>query len=401
MILLPILYIFLILFVANTTYGHIEDNISFLDDYSLALGLLLYILPIFIGVLLFAAMLKPLFAPPTVKKLSIPLSRKKEPALYAFIEKICRAIGSKIPNNIEVDCSVNTSANYRRGLISFLEDDLTLTIGLPVISEMTITEFANLLAHEFGQYTKKTEMRLSYVITSINLWFSRVIYEQDVIDDKLIMLSLKASGFITQIPLYVAKLFIWLARKILTVFMLAGHIISRIFVRQIEFDADHCSVHLVGFESFKSSLNKLHTLNSASVEAFSQLKTQRNPNDNSLPNDFVLLISSIARQLSDKDNLKTKKYSPQEKTTARSVSPSDQERIEHVKNIVSKVMFKSDKPASTLFANFEELTKNASVRLYREILGLQFDKDDLVPTNQFDSSSGQTTGTIEIDSNFF
>ena len=244
-------------------------------------------------------------------------------------------------------------------------------------------------------------MRLSYVITSINLWFTRVVNEQDVIDDKLVTLSLNASGFITQIPLYVAKFFIWLSRKVLTVFMLAGHIISRKFVRQIEFDADHCSVHLAGFESFKSSLDKLHMLDSASMEAFAQLKTQRNPNDNSLPNDFILLISSLARQSSDKDNLKAKKISLQEKKAARASYPSDQERIEQAKNIVSKEMFKSDKPAFTLLTNFEELSKIASVRLYREILGLRFDKDDLVPTNQFNGSSGQTPGKVEIDSNFF
>ena len=82
------------------------------------------------------------------------------------------------PTTIEVDCSIQASVNYRRLLVSFLEDDLTLTIGLPVISEMTITEFANLLASEFGQYTHTREIRLSYVITTVNQWFARVVYEK-------------------------------------------------------------------------------------------------------------------------------------------------------------------------------------------------------------------------------
>ena len=401
MLLLPILYLYFFLFLVNATYGHIEDNISFLSQYPLALGLLLYIVPFIAGILLLAAMLKPLIARPSLRKLPIPLSRKKEPALYAFVGKLCHAIGSKIPNNIEVDCSFNVSANYPRGPISFLEDDLSLTIGLPIISEMTITEFANLLAHELGQYREKTEMRLSYIITSINQWFTRVVYEQDVYDDKLALMSLTASGSLAQIPLYIAKFFVWLSRKILTVFMLAGHAISKNFVRHIKFAADRCSVQFIGFESFKSALNKLHMLANTSVKAFSQLKTQRNPNDNSLPDDFILLISTIIRQLPDKDNLKKKKTSPQEKVEVRTNYPSDHERIEQVKNIVSKDMFQSDKPASTLFANFEELSKTASVRLYREILGLQFDKGDLVPTNQFDLSSGQTPKTIEIDTDFF
>ena len=401
MVLLPILYIFLILFIADTTYGHIEDNITLLDNSSLVLGLLLYIIPMLVGILLVAALVKPLLARPSAKKMFIPISRKKEPALYAFIDKLCSAIGSNTPNNIEVDCSVNVSANYRRGIISFLEEDLTLTIGLPVLSEMTITEFASLLAHEFGQHIQKTEMRVSYIITSINHWFTRVVYEQDVVDDKLTMLTLTSSVFVTQIPLSIAKFFIWLSRKTLTLFMIVGSMISKIFMRNIEFDADHCSVHLTGFDSFKSSLTKLKTLAAASGAAYTQLKTQRNPNDNSLPDDFILLISSLNRQLSEKDYVKKKEKTQQEKAAIRPIYVSDQERVDHAKYIVSKDMFKSDKSASTLFANFEELTKGATVRLYREILELRFDKNDLIPTSQFESSAGPTQEKKEVDSNFF
>lgn len=404
MILLPVLYVILILFIANTTFDHIEDNISLLDSYPLAIGLLLYIIPILFGILLIAAMVKPLFARPSVKKLLIPISRMKEPALYAFVDKVCHAVGSKIPINIEVDCSVSTSANYRQGFVSLLEDNLTLTISLPLVSEITMTEFANFLAHEFGQYTEKTRIRLSYFITHINLWFTRAIYEQDVIDSKLATLLMTASGSITQLPLSIAKFFIWLSRKILTLFLLAGHAISKIIVRQIEFEADDCSIRTAGFESFKSSLTKQDTINDASAEAYAELKKQRGPNDNSLPDDFIFLISSIIRQKSDKDIMKTKKALPQEKVAIYTVYPSNKERIEHAKDIVSivsKEMFQSDQPAFTLFTNFEELTKNASVRLYRETLGLRFEKEDLVPTNKFDISPEQTLGTIEIDSSFF
>jgi hypothetical protein len=185
------------------------------------------------------------------------------------------------------------------------------------------------------------------------------------------------------------------------VFLLTGHSISRIFVRRLEFEADACSVQLAGFESFKSSLMKLDTLASATDEAFAQLKSQRDPNDNSLPDDFILLISSVIRQMSNKDNLKTKKSSPQEKVAQHTVNPSHQERIEQLHTIVSKDTFQSDKLASTLLVNFEELTKNASIRLYRESLGLQFEKNDLVPTSQFNTSPNPTQGTIDIDTSFF
>jgi hypothetical protein len=99
--------------------------------------------------------------------------------------------------------------------------------------------------------------------------------------------------------------------------------------------------------------------------------------------------------------LKPKQNSPQGKTAIRTVYPSDQERIDHVMKIASKDIFQSDKPVSALFTNFEELSKTASMRLYREVLDIRFDKDDLVPTSQFSNSSGQTSKTTDSTSNFF
>ena len=401
MVMLLALYIFLTLVVANATMGHIDDNTFLLDQYPLLLGLLLYIIPFVIGILLFAALLKPLLARSSAKKMSLLVTQKKEPALYAFLEKICHAAGAETPSSIAVDCSVIATAHYRRGIISFLEDDLSMTIGLPLLSEMSLSELASLLLHEVGQYRQKTEIRLSYVISRVNRWFTRVVYERDVIDERLTLIEQTSGGVASQIPLSIAKFFIWLSRKILTVFMLAGFLISKIYVRYIEFEADECSVSLNGYEPLKSALTKMQLLRRASQEAFSRLKTQRDPNDNSLPDDFILLISSMSRQSPDQETEKKKKVITEKQGEIRSVSPTDQERLESVKNIASKNLFQSDKPASSLFTNFEELTKIASLQLYRDVLGLHFSKEDIVPTNQFEGSAIPSHETSGIDSNFF
>jgi len=401
MVLLLFFYFLLIFSTVTALYSHIEDNVSFFDNYSFILGLFLYLVPLIFGLLLFAALLKPLIARPRVKKMSLPLSRKKEPALYAFIEKLCHAIGSKIPNTIEVDCSLTASADYQRGIIGFLEDDLTLTIGLPVISELTLTEFASLLAQKLGQYTQKTELRLSYIMTRIHWWFTRVVEDQDSIDDKLKTQSLSSSGLGTQIPLTILQFFIWLSRKILTVFLFVSSLLSRTFIRRAELDADECSVSLIGFEPFQSSLVKLATLSDASGEAYSQLQTQTNPNDNSLPDDFILLISSIIKRWSEKDAARAKKQPQKDSLSKRRGILSDRERFNQVKHVVSKELIKSDKPASTLFVNFEELTKIATVRLYREVLDIRFKKGDLVPTTQFISGPSPIQETTDPNLNVF
>jgi hypothetical protein len=405
MVLLLFLYVFLILFIASTTFDHIVDNTSLLDGKSLIIGIPLYIIPMFMGILLIVSMLKPLIARPISKRFSVVLSRKKEQTLYAFVDKLCQSIGAKIPSTIEVDCSMNASAGFRRGMIGFLEDELALIIGLPAASELTTTEFTSLLAHEFGHFTKKLGMRLYYIITSIQEWFYRLIFEEDTIDQKLTILSITSSGFVRSFVIPFANLSVWLSRKILTAFMFVGNVISRFYIRLMEFDADRYAARLSGPEAFESSLSKLHLLNIALKEAFSQLKMQKKPEDNSLPNDFVLLVSSIMKQTSVGDTSKAKATALKNLTGIPDKNPTDRERIEKINSIPAKAVPQSDTLASTLFTNFKETAKITSSRLYREVLGLQFTQDSLVPTDDFIGASGQapemTENETEIDTNFF
>jgi Zn-dependent protease with chaperone function len=278
-------------------------------------------------------------------------------------------------------------------------------IGLPAASELTTTEFTSLLAHELGHFTQKLGMRLYYIITSIQGWFYRLIFEEDEIDQKLAILSMTSSGFVRWFVIPAANLSVWLSRKILTAFMLAGNVISEFYIRQMEFDADRYAVRLSGHEAFESSLSKLHLLNMALKEAFSQLKMQKRPADNSLPNDFVLLVSSIMKQSPAGDTSKAKEAGLKNLTGIPDKNPTDRERIEQVKGIPAKAIPQSDALASTLFTSFKDTAKITSSRLYREVLGLQFNQDSLVPTDEFVGTSGpapeMTENITEIENNFF
>jgi hypothetical protein len=173
----------------------------------------------------------------------------------------------------------------------------------------------------------------------------------------------------------------------------------------MEFDADRYAVRLSGPEAFESSLSKLHLLNIALKEAFSQLKMQRKPADNSLPNDFVRLVSTNMKQTPAGNTSKAKEAALKNLTGIPDKNPTDRERIEQVNSIPAKAVPQSDALASTLFTNFKETAKMTSSRLYREVLGLQFSQNSLVPTDEFVGTSGQapemTETQTEIDNNFF
>ena len=94
-----------------------------------------------------------------------------------------------------------------------------------------------MLAHEFGHFTQGAGMRLTYVIRSINFWFARVVYERDEWDARLDDWAERARHPHRRSS-DLARLFVWLTRRILWVLMMVGHVVSGLLLRQMEFDAD-------------------------------------------------------------------------------------------------------------------------------------------------------------------
>ena len=85
---------------------------------------------LFLGVMVFF-MIKPLLARRAPSAKPLALNPGAEPLVFAFVTKLCQTVGAPVPARIDVDCQLNASAGFRRGLFSFLGHDLVLTVGLP------------------------------------------------------------------------------------------------------------------------------------------------------------------------------------------------------------------------------------------------------------------------------
>jgi Zn-dependent protease with chaperone function len=104
------------------------------------------------GVILVAFMLKPLLAKRPPQPVTYTLLREKEPLLFDFIDRICALVRAPVPRRVDVNCEVNASAGFPRGMLSVLGNELVLTIGLPLAAGLNMREFAGVLAHEFGHF---------------------------------------------------------------------------------------------------------------------------------------------------------------------------------------------------------------------------------------------------------
>ena len=278
MVILPLMYVAMVLAVAYGVYAY-ATHFTFLLEATTGsvrlylLKLLLYITPLFVGVVLVFFMIKPLFARRAQHAQPLALDPGINSTLYAFIARICETVGAPMPKRIDLTCDLNAAAGFRRGIWSMFCNDLVLVIGLPLVANLNLREFAGVMAHEFGHFTQGFGMRLSYVIRSINGWFARVVYERDAWDVTLTEWAEDTEDARVMILVNCARLGVWGSRQLLLLLMLIGHGVSCFLLRQMEYDADSYEIKLAGSEAAEATIKRLNILGAALGNSYNDMKT--------------------------------------------------------------------------------------------------------------------------------
>lgn len=374
MVLLPVLYIGLICLVCYGVYYHALHDTAILEGSRgrasvYALGA--YLAPIIVGGNLIFFMLKPLFARSAKPVATRSLTPKSDPLLFAFVQRLCAAVRAPMPKRIDIDNQVNASASFRQGWGSVLAgNDLVLTIGAPLAAGLSVRQLAGVLAHEFGHFSQGTGMRLTFVVRSINFWFSRVVYERDEWDVRLEQTA-KSVDLRIGIFLHLARLMIWLTRRILFVLMWIGHGASCFTLRQMEFDADQYEIWLAGSRAFEATARRLHVLGAASQGAFADLGQfyQEGRLGDNLPKLILANISQMPEEFLQALNTSI----DASKTGFFDTHPADADRIAAARDARSEGVFRLEAPASVLFSDFETLCRNVTIDFYRQIFGKKAD----------------------------
>src|SRR5262245_2141150 len=378
MVLLPAIYIALIALTSWGVLYHLTHNTWILSEKSggSLMRLILYFGPAVAGGILVFFMLKPLFARRAKGGEPLSLDPAKEPLLFAFVRRICQLVHAPMPCRIDVDCQVNASASLRRGLWS---KDLVLTIGLPLAAGLDMRQFAGVLAHEFGHFAQGAGMRLTYVIRNINFWFARVVYERDKWDVGLER-SAKSADVRFGVVLHAARGCVWLTRRILWALMHAGHAISCFMLRQMEYDADSYEAKVAGSDAFESTAARLQVLNVAAQVAFEDVR--QSWVSNRLPEDLPLLIGHKAGSLSSDVHQKLANATAAAKTGWFDTHPCDADRVKAARALNEAGVFRVERPATELFADFAGTTKAATRYHYEKNWQLEFSSQNLVSSEE-------------------
>jgi Zn-dependent protease with chaperone function len=381
MVLLPLAYIGIIALACYGVYLHLAHNHVMLGaarGRGAVFVFLAFLAPLVIAAVIIVFMIKPLFARPAKEGRRRSVTPHSDPLLFEFVERICRLVGAPIPRRIDIDCDINASAGFRRGWLSLITgNDLVLRIGMPLAAGMSLQQFAGILAHEFGHFSQGTGMRLTYIIRSINHWFVRVVYERDSWDE---WLATSADGMDLRIAwvLWLARAGVWITRKILWVLMFLGHVVAGFMLRQMEFDADRYEAHLAGSTTFASTCRRLRQLGVAWQVAQGNLSSYYAEGrlvDN-LPRLMMWNVEhpppAVQKWLARNDD--------EAKSSWLDSHPSDPDRIAAAMSEKAPGAFRSDLPASVLFANFDAAGKNVTWDYYCSVFGRTIDPHSLNPT---------------------
>ena len=378
MLLLPMIYLGVIGLVGYGMYLHAIYDVAVFNGIrgrGAILAVIFYLGVLFAGGVAILFMIKPFFARSADVDRRRSLTRDGEPLLFGFVDRICDAVGAPRPQRIDVDCQVNASASFRRGLWSMvIGGDMVLTIGLSLTAGMTIEQFAGVLAHEFGHFSQGLGMRMSCLIRVISFWFTRVVYDRDKWDQRLVEWT-EQTDIRIGIVLWFARLLVWCSRRVLWVLMITGHAVAGYLLRQMEYDADRYETRLCGSADFEQCSRRLTMLSVAFQGALADLREFHR--EGRLGDNLPRLVVVNAKQMPAEVRQAVDKMVEESKTGVFDTHPSDKDRIISARRENAAGVFHDPRPATALFTNFDNLARNATWDFYRGIFGAGFKPTDM------------------------
>lgn len=382
MAILPVAYLVLVAAFGLGLYYYVTVGIPNLMSHvphgrAAIFYVVAVVAPAIAGFVTLLFLIKPLFFRIASESRRRSLTRKGEPLLFEFVDKVCDAVGAPRPKRIDVDYQVNASASPAAGLFSVAKGDMVLTIGVPLLASLSMQHLAGVLAHEFGHFSQRIGMGATLIIRKVNWWFTRVVYQRDALD-AMLENAIRESDIRIGLVLQLAQVFVFASRGVLWCFMVVSNAISCGLLRQMEFDADRYEYGLVGSKAFAKTSRELRILGHVQNEAITQLVGlyQRGQ----LADDMILLGEWI-RQSLPVSELKRIDLLVQDNTASLlATHPTDTARIAKSDKADCQGLIALSRPARDLVKHYKPLCKNVTWDFYSDQFGQRISPSALSPT---------------------
>ena len=311
--------------------------------------------------------LSKIFAPREEKGTRI--DRKKYPELSAMIDDVVSLAGCRQPKHVFVSGECNAYVYYSHVWGYFFSGGRqNLTIGLPLLYSLNMTELKSVLSHEFGHFTQKSVSvnRIANLSEFICASIARAEKEFEAAEDGSMQSKAKAfARFITKI-------------MIRQYYKIAP--LNKVLSRAQEFDADSFSYSIVGSGGSVSALNKIERF-AGKWHNFEMILRSLIQEDRRCPEDslscfdsfigydncqisgfalspsehFIEPVREIGSRLSNVDDMST--------------HPSTYDRCSAILSYPEKETIWDDRPAYSIFdKRLVEMKFNAAVTAVKELM---------------------------------
>lgn len=377
--LVPVLYLGL---VAGLGWLGFHYYTEWVPRSGPALWLLLaWIVPGFTLGVLVLFLLKPLFAPRARTPEAVKLTPQDDAEFTAAVHGLCAAIGIRPPREILLSHQVNAWVQFSPGLAGVVGGARKLTIGLPLAAGLTTRQLVGVLAHEFGHFAQRGGMRAMFIIHRVNHWLESRAYHPDAWDDRLQRWSEdEDNGGLAQLIFAITRCCLWLTRMTMRVMFQVSFRMSRRLSQEMEFDADRYEAIVAGSDAFAPTAMRLRGLTQA-LRQVDQLN-RKAWREGRLVDDLPATVAQRLAQWRAEDwRLIEEQLQADDATRYWDSHPADQARIASAEALRAAGLFRDERPAALLFADFPALCRRVTEHFYRE-MELDFGARNLIDSAQ-------------------
>jgi Zn-dependent protease with chaperone function len=191
----------------------------------------------------------------------VELTRKDQPRLFAFLDRIADEAGAPRPHKVYASGRVNAAVSYDLSLLNLLfPSRKNLEIGLGLVNMLNLGEFKAVCAHEFGHFGQRSMAVGRWVYTAQQV-AAYIVARRDALDNFLRGVS-RLDIRIAWIG-WLLSIVIWALRVVVDAGFRLVVLAQRALSREMELQADLVAVSLTGSDALVHALHRLKVADDA------------------------------------------------------------------------------------------------------------------------------------------
>ncbi|RFS20698.1 hypothetical protein DVR12_19260 [Chitinophaga silvatica] len=260
LLLFCIVYALLLLTAMAVAAGFIALGVGVL---SLSLHLMMILLALSlmgVGVFIIIFLFKFVFTSLKDQKADrIEIFEEQHPNLFEFLKRLTKDTNTPMPKHVFISSGVNACVFYDSSILSLIFPvKKNLEIGLGLVNSLNLSEFKQVLAHEFGHFSQRSMKFGSYVYMMNHIIYNMLFQNQGYVRMLNFLQNIHSIfSLTTHLIIWIVKIIQSILQKMYKHLNLSHRRLSR----EMEFHADAISAAVTGSDAAISALRRIEFSN--------------------------------------------------------------------------------------------------------------------------------------------